>query len=273
MPNMITPTSYLFVPGNRPGRFEKAFASGADAVILDLEDAVPPSEKQAARSEIATWLNPARQVVIRINATDTEWFRDDLTLCAQPGVMAVMLPKAEHVDDILRVAHASPFAAVLPLVETARGFANLGALARARNVQRLVFGTIDFQLDMGIFGDGDELLYFRSRMVLESRIAGIAAPVDGVSESIEDTELLRADALRARRQGFGGKLCIHPVQVAAVNAGFTPSADEVAWANRVVAAAKCAGNSAVTVDGRMVDRPVVLRAEALLRQQDIKHGV
>ncbi|MEO6319179.1 MAG: aldolase/citrate lyase family protein [Polaromonas sp.] len=136
-------------------------------------------------------------------------------------------------------------------------------LARAPRVQRLVFGSIDLQLDLGISGDGEELLLFRSQLVLASRLA---PPVDGVSTAIGDTDQLQADTRRARRLGFGAKLCIHPKQVDAVNAGFSPMAEEIAWARRVRDAAAQAGGAAVAVDGKMIDRPVILRAEALLRQ-------
>jgi citrate lyase subunit beta/citryl-CoA lyase len=121
-------------------------------------------------------------------------------------------------------------------------------------------------VDLGIDGEGEELLYFRSRLVLESRLAGIQPPVDGVCTEIDDPEMLQADTLRARRQGFGGKLCIHPRQVPLVNAAFSPSTEDVAWAERVLAFAERAGGAAVAVDGRMVDRPVILKAERIVRE-------
>lgn len=264
--------SYLFVPGNRPERFDKACASGADAVVIDLEDAVAPRDKANARAAVGAWLAPGRRVVLRINAAPTEWFDDDLALCALPGVAGVMLAKAETTDELRRVAAASQGAALLPLIETAVGFARLPELARAAAVQRLVFGSIDFQLDLGISGEGEELLFFRSQFVLASRLAGIEAPIDGVSVSIDDAARVYADSLRARRLGFGAKLCIHPKQVASVNAAFAPSAQDVAWAQRVVDAAALAPGGALALDGRMVDRPVVLRAEAVLREAQ-QHGV
>ena len=153
---------------------------------------------------------------------------------------------------------------VLPLVESALGFEQRLALAHARGVQRLVFGQIDFQADLGMRCSEEELTSFRVALVLASRLAGIAPPIDGPTTAFEDEALLRADAQRARRLGFGGKLCIHPRQVAVVNASFAPSDDEVAWARRVIEADANAGGAAVAVDGRMVDRPVVLRAQAIL---------
>ena len=256
--------SLLFVPASRPERFDKALGSGADAVIVDLEDAVAPADKDAARAALAAWLDPAHPVLVRINAADTPWFAADLELLARPGVSAVVLPKAEHPDDVVVASRAGGGLAVLPLIESALGFEQRRALARADRVERLIFGHIDFQADLNMRATEEELLPFRTALVLASRLAGIAAPIDGVCTAIDDAELLQADALRARRLGFGGKLCIHPRQVAVVNRCFAPSAEEVAWAQRVIAADTASGGAAVAVDGKMVDRPVVLRAQAIL---------
>ncbi|MFC3107760.1 HpcH/HpaI aldolase/citrate lyase family protein [Undibacterium arcticum] len=263
----LTPRSYLFVPGNRPERFGKACAAGAGAVIVDLEDAVPPAEKAAARASVAAWLAIDKPALIRINSADTEWFHDDLALCRLPGVAGIVLPKAERVDDIASVERAGA-AFILPLIESAQGFWNVKALSQAPRVQRLVFGSIDFQLDLGINGDNEELLYFRSQLVLVSRIAGIQAPVDGVSTAIDDHEQLRSDTLRARRLGFGAKLCIHPKQVGQVNEGFSPNKSDVAWARRVLEAASTAQGAAVAVDGKMVDRPVIHKAQEILDESE-----
>ncbi len=261
--------SYLFVPADRPDRFAKALASGAGAVIVDLEDAVAPDAKDDARAQLAAWLHTANaSVIVRINGADTEWFDADLALVAAPAVIGVMLPKAERVEDLARVARAAPGRALLPLIETARGFDGVRAIARTGGVARLVFGSIDFQHDLGIRGDGDELMLFRSQLVLESRLAGIDAPVDGVCTAIDDAQRLEDEARRARRLGFGAKLCIHPKQVAVVNAAFAPAPEEIAWARRVLQAAAQAGGAAVAVGGTMVDRPVILRAEAILREMD-----
>jgi citrate lyase subunit beta/citryl-CoA lyase len=269
MAQSLVARSYLFVPGNRPERFEKACAAGADAVIVDLEDAVPPKEKAAARVAVAAWLAPERPVLIRINSPGSEWFDDDLALCVAAGVAGIVVPKAERVEHLAQIS-ARADTPVLPLIETAQGFWNAMALAQASHVQRLLFGSIDFQVDLGIVGDNEELLYFRSQLVLVSRLAGIAAPVDGVTADIDNSEQLRADSLRARRLGFGGKLCIHPKQIAQVNVCFAPSADELAWAQRVVEAAQAAGGAAVAVDGKMVDRPVLLKAQAILSEMQRK---
>lgn len=260
----MTPRSYLFVPASRPDRIGKALAAGAGAVIVDLEDAVAPAAKRAARDTLAAWLQgpEAQPVVVRINAPQTEWFADDLALMRSTAVRGVVVPKAETVDALAAVAAASK--PVLPLVETAAGFDAMRQLAAVPGVQRLVFGSLDFQVDLGIEGDDDALLFFRSQLVLASRLAGLEPPVDGVTTAIDDEAAVVRDTARALRLGFGAKLCIHPKQVAAVNRGFTPSEAELGWARRVLAAAESGG--AVAVDGKMVDAPVLARARALLRR-------
>jgi citrate lyase subunit beta/citryl-CoA lyase len=262
---LLSPRSYLFVPGNRPDRFAKACAAGADAVVVDLEDSVPAADKMTARAAVAAWLTPAQPILVRINVANSEWFRDDLNLGGKPGIAGVLLPKAERVEDIHIVAqHFGAAAPILPQIETARGFWNALALAGAEHVQRLLFGSIDFQLDLGMAAEEDELLYFRSQIVLVSRLAGIQSPVDGVTTDINSPERVRADTLRARRLGFGGKMCIHPKQVPVVNECFAPTAEEEAWARRVVEASAASHGGATSVDGKMVDRPVLALAEKIL---------
>jgi citrate lyase subunit beta/citryl-CoA lyase len=263
------PRSYLFVPGNRPERFDKAMAAGAHAVIVDLEDAVPPAGKDAARAAVGEWLSASRPVLLRINAAGTPWFDADLRMAVEraAGLAGVVLPKTDDPEDAARVVHAiGPGMPVLPLIETARGLWNAVAIGRSASVQRLVFGSIDFQLDLGIADD--ELVAYRSQLVLASRVADLAAPVDGITTAIDDTDTLRREAQRARAQGFGGKLCIHPKQVAVVNEAFRPTAAEIAWARRIVGADAAAGGAAVAVDGKMVDHPVLLRARAILVAAD-----
>lgn len=257
---MTTPRSYLFVPGNRPDRFAKAYASGADAVIIDLEDAVPPTERDAARACVADWLSPGHPVLIRITGAP-----GDYALCERPGVAGVVLPKTERIEDLAAIPHTR----ILPMIETALGFWNLTAIAHAPHVERLMFGSIDFQLALGIEGEAEELLYFRSQLVLVSKIAGLAPPVDGITTTFYTPEPVRADTQRARRLGFGAKLCIHLSQVAVVNECFGPTPEEVAWAKRVVDAAARTNGQAISLDGEMIDRPVVARAQAILAQIDI----
>ncbi|WP_114973454.1 HpcH/HpaI aldolase/citrate lyase family protein [Rhodoferax ferrireducens] len=262
------PHAYLFVPADRPERIAKACASGADAVIVDLEDAVAPEAKVRAREVLAALLDEAAPLVVRINAAGTPWFDDDLALCRHPGVAALMLPKAEGRDAVCTVVEATG-KDVLPIIESARGLHEMHNIARVPGVIRLAFGSVDLALDLGIDCDPDgaeiELLAFRSQLVLASRLAALAAPVDGVSTAIHDPQRLQADAQRSRRLGFGAKLCIHPQQVAAVQAVFVPSPQRITWARRVCEAFAAAGGAAVAVDGQMVDLPVVQRARAVLR--------
>lgn len=259
--------SYLFVPATRTDRVAKAQAAGPDGVIVDLEDAVAPADKALAREAAARDLPGAGPVFVRINGPETEWFEEDLNLCAGLGVRGVIVAKTEEVDQVRHaVQRLKPGTPILPLIESARGFSNLAALGKAPQVQRFVFGSIDFQLDLGITGEGDELLYFRSGLVLASKLCGIQPPVDGVSVEIDNVQQVRDDALRGKRLGFGAKLCIHPKQVASVNACFYPSPEEIAWAKRIVDAAVAAKGAAVAVDGKMVDRPVILKAEEILRE-------
>jgi citrate lyase subunit beta/citryl-CoA lyase len=260
--------AYLFVPADRPERFAKARASGADAVIVDLEDAVAPEAKASARDALATALDASAPLVVRINAAGTPWFEDDLELCRHPGVAAVMLPKAEGIDAVCTVVEIT-YKDVLPIIESARGLREIHSIASVPGVIRLAFGSVDLALDLGIDcapdGAESELLAFRSQVVLASRLAGLAAPVDGVSTAIEDLQRLQADTERSRRLGFGAKLCIHPKQLAIVQAVFTPPPERLDWARRVCKAFETAGGSAVAVDSQMVDLPVYQRAQAVLR--------
>lgn len=263
----MLPKTYLFVPGNRPERFDKACAAGADAVILDLEDAVAPTAKSQAREAIVTWLNKGGQAYVRVNAADTPWYQQDIaSLRGVQNLLGIVVPKAERIESLTELSRElNDNITLLPLIETAAAFGNLIALARVPKVERLMFGTIDFQVDTGIRGDGDELVYFRSQLTLASRIAGIAAPVDGVTIVIDDPKALRQDTTRARNLGFRGKLCIHPKQLEHVYAAFRPDPEEVAWAQRVMSAIQKNDGSAISVDGKMVDAPVISRAQNILR--------
>lgn len=262
----MQPRSLLFVPATRPERVAKAFASGADDVIIDLEDAVAPGDKDAARAALATVLDPARPVIVRINGTGSVWYEHDLAACMHAGVAAVMLPKAETAADA-RAVHDACKLPVIALIETARGLWNALEIAQASGVQRLAFGALDFRLDLGLPDAGyEQLRTHRDRLVLASRIANIAPPIDAPTAAFDDPGAVRADAALARQQGFGGKLCIHPSQVSIVNEAFSPSAAEIEWARKVVAAANTSGCAAVAVDGKMVDRPVIDLAARILAQ-------
>ena len=265
--------SFLFVPGDRPERWAKALASAADAVIIDLEDAVAPAAKDAARAALqAAWgdlPSAARaRLLVRINPEGTPWHAADVAALADwPGLGAVMLPKAEHAAQVAAVRVVGG-QTVLPLIESAQGLSDLDALARAPGVLRLGLGHIDLQLDlrMRCGPDEAELTPARWALVLASRLAGLPAPVDGVSTAVNDAAQLAVDCARSRRFGFGAKLCIHPAQLAAVHAGLAPTEAERDWAQRVLAAQAEAGGGAFQVDGKMVDAPVLAMARAWLAQ-------
>ena len=262
------PSTYLFVPGNRPERFDKALASRAGAVIVDLEDAVAPADKAAARASFVAWYRAAalapERVLLRINDESTPWFDDDIATISEAQIAAVVLPKVERAEQIERVGSVLRTGGfVVALVETARGIVNVEELARAKHLQRIAFGTLDYALDLDLPGDERGLLYPASRIALASRAAGIAMPVAGVTPEIGDSTKLLADLAFARACGFGAKLCIHPKQVDAIEDAMRPSEAEIDWAKRVVAAS-AHGQGAVQVDGRMVDRPVLAKAERIL---------
>ncbi|SDI63115.1 HpcH/HpaI aldolase/citrate lyase family protein [Nonomuraea jiangxiensis] len=255
--------SWLFTPGDRPDRFGKAAAAGADVAILDLEDAVAPEAKAGARDAVAAALGEL-QAYVRVNGAETPWHEEDLRAVAgRPGLLGVMLPKAETPDvlDGLGVP-------VVALVETALGVENAALIAARPDVVRLAFGSVDFALDIG--ATEDDFLYARSRLVVVSRACRIGAPVDGVTTDLDDPDRTMADARRARALGFAGKMCLHPRQVGLVNRAFSPSEAELAWARQVVAAA--GGGGAVRVGGQMIDKPRLESARRLLEQEDPEAG-
>jgi citrate lyase subunit beta/citryl-CoA lyase len=265
---VIPPFSYLFVPGNRHDRFDKALASGADAIIIDLEDAVVAEDKASARDQIRAWLaarsDVDERVLVRINDAATPWLDEDLALARDTGIRGIVLPKVEHVRQIDRVRAAlHPDAYVVPIIESARGLLAVESIAAAPSVQRLAFGTLDYTVDLDLSDDERGLLYPACRIAIASRAAGLLPPIAGVTTDIADEDKLLADLAFARACGFAAKLCIHPRQVAVLHAAMAPRPEEIAWAQRVITAASAA-TGAVQVDGRMVDRPVVLKAQSIL---------
>lgn len=267
--------SFLFVPATQPERLPKALASGADLVIADWEDAVAPADKERARNALADALAalPAPQrarLLVRINSEATPWFAADLQALAQltaQGLAGAVVPKAERAQTLQAVARAAgPQAALVPLVESVAGLAAADALAAAPQVARLAFGHLDFQMDAGMAcaDDEQELLPVRMALVLASRRAGLAAPIDGVTVDTRNPERMGRDAERARRMGFGGKLCIHPAQVPVLHAAFDPDEAAVTHAQRVRQALEQAGGGVCVLDGRMVDAPVLAQAEQTL---------
>ena len=210
-------------------------------------------------------LQTEARVWLRVNPSDTAWHTEDCKLLELAAVCGVMLPKAQDPAALARLASTlRPEQSIIPLIESVAGWFDAQALAKVPQVHRLAFGSMDFMVDSGIQGDGEELDAVRTQLVLLSRLAGVLPPIDGVSLAIDDAEQLAVDVRRSRRYGFGAKLCIHPKQIAVVHNGFTATAQEIDWAQRVVNA--LAGNplGAITVDGKLVDKPIAMRAQAIL---------
>jgi citrate lyase subunit beta/citryl-CoA lyase len=261
-------TNFLFVPGTRPERFIKALDSGASGVVLDLEDAVPEEDKVSARDAIRTaWpsFSPEqkKRLVIRTNSPGTQFYSADLILAQELQVACLLIPKSESRDQINGAALILPNTAIIPMIETAIGLDQLKEIANSNQVIRLALGNLDLQVDLGMICDRQEteLQTARYQIVLASRLAQIAPPIDGVTPSTDDIERITDDAERAKRMGFGGKLCIHPKQVSIVKQAFTPTEEEISWAKRVIEADLASKGGAIKLDGRMIDRPVVLLAQ------------
>jgi citrate lyase subunit beta/citryl-CoA lyase len=283
--------TFLFAPGNHPRRVEKALGLDADGVILDLEDAVAVSDKAAARKPVAEALRRPRRPrgYVRVNAPATPFCYRDLVETLHEKVDGVFLPKVEsaadlHAVDWLMAALERERGIeegsidLVPMIETAAGVARVDRILQARSlrpyksawrVKRVAFGAADFSLEAGLVPsiDEPELASARDRVVLASRAAGVEAPLDSPWFYLKDVEGFRRALERSRRGGFQGRLCVHPDQVPLANEAFTPGAEEVARAERIVAAfaeAESKGAAAVQVDGQMVDYPIVHRARALL---------
>ena len=265
----------LFVPGTSHQRFAKAVACGADAVFFDLEDAVEAGRKAEARAAVADWLGraPAGPTArfVRVNAPGSPWLSDDLAWLPQVGahIDGVVLPKIELPADVERAAKHAPGGRVLPMIETARGVTRAADIATANAaILGLVLGAEDLTAELGIprTVEGEELLFARSQVVIAAAIAGADA-LDAVFVDLKSPDALRADAARARALGFRGKTAIHPDQIAIINEVFSPSADDIAKARRIIEAddaARAAGQGAFRLDDKMVDAPVVNRARRVL---------
>lgn len=273
--------TFLFAPSSDVKKAEKALASTADIVVLDLEDAVAPSEKDQARTNIATLLKGERikPVLVRINAVTSPWALKDLLAVLPLNPDGVMLPKAEIATDVKKVCWtisqllgADNETGIYPLIETAAGVEQALEIARAsRRVRRLVFGALDYSLDLGLnyTGDPSTLAYARARLVGASAAARLEGPVDTVYPALKDEEGLRQDTLAGKLLGFKGKLIIHPAQIGIVNEMFTPPAEEIEEARQIVEVyrqAQAEGKGAVQWKGKMLDEPVLKRAEQVLAQ-------
>jgi citrate lyase subunit beta / citryl-CoA lyase len=275
--------SFLFAPGNHARRVEKALTLPADAVILDLEDAVAISEKPATRELVVAVFGQPRhgRLYVRVNAYTTEWCHGDIVAIARGGLDGIILPKVETADQLqsidwllanLERELGLPVGGIdlVPIIETASGMSNIGAIAGScGRTKRLAFGAGDYTLDLGMVWSGDEteLLPARSAVVMASRAAGIEPPLDTVWADLRDAEGFARSAERAAALGFQGKMCIHPDQIAVTNTAFSPSPQQFNWALRVVAAfeeAEANGLASIQLDGQFIDYPIVQRARQVV---------
>ncbi len=254
----------LFVPANKLNRLHKALQVAHDAVIVDFEDAVPANDKRSARDALAdasaVLENSRVSVFVRVNAVATDFHADDVALCVGLPLAGIMLPKAETGDQLAQLRARQPEGRFcLALVETAAGISNLRRIAP--EADRIAFGSIDYCADLGCDLNRLALLQARQLLVLESRLAALPAPLDGVTTQIHDRDAVRDDACHAAVLGFGGKLLIHPAQIAPAREGFAPSPESIEWAEKVLAANQ---GGAVALNGEMIDEPVLIRARAVL---------
>ncbi|MHC8372008.1 HpcH/HpaI aldolase/citrate lyase family protein [Pseudomonas sp. MDT1-85] len=267
--------SYLFVPGNRPERFSNAVEAGPDAIILDLEDAVHPDSKAAARAAIWAWQEAtpsgASERYIRLNSVSSSLFRQDLTWLSDmrypERCSGIFLPKAECPEALTRVVECllewQPELKIVAIIETAKGLQQVESIAAIPGLTRLAFGSLDFSLDINCSQIPEAFLFARNRIVLASRTADLPSPIDGVTPAISDLAVVAKDSHYARSLGFSAKLCIHPSQLATVQRAFLPDSLQLAWADRVMRAV-ATGSHAVQVDGEMVDLPLIEHAQRLL---------
>jgi citrate lyase subunit beta/citryl-CoA lyase len=289
MPEPPPIRSYLYAPGSNPRVMEKALSAGADAVILDLEDSVAPEDKLAARGQVgaviarvgASGAGGLAELHVRVNHGPDGPDLDDVAAVTGPGLTGIRLPKIGSAAEVRAVADAldslEDIGGMVPgtvrlylSIETGAAALAAAELAAAPRVARLVFGATDFLADIGSPGttDGPATALARGMLVLASRAAGIGAPVDCVHTTLDDEHGLRRGARAARELGFFGKSVIHPRQIPAVHAVFTPSDEEVSAARRVLAHAEAHGAGATRLDGELIDAAVVARARRLVAMTD-----
>jgi citrate lyase subunit beta / citryl-CoA lyase len=283
--------SFLFAPGNRPRMVQKVISFDADAIILDLEDAVPIAEKAATRSAIkAALLNYPQdrscKTYVRVNSLDTGLTADDVRGIVCPALDGIILPKVEAAEELCEgdaivgqvekeLGLAQGHLDLIPIIETAKGFLNAQTIASAgARVRRLAFGAGDFTFDLGVnwFGDCPAIMLPRMLLPIISRAAGLEPPFDTVYQDIHDLEGLRQETATAKALGFQGKMCIYPAQVAVVNDVFSPTDAEIAYARKVIEAfhvAEAQGHASCVVDGKMIDYPLAERAKRVLAVAEV----
>jgi citrate lyase beta subunit len=271
--SLASARSVLFAPGNDRRKLETALTSQADVVVADLEDAVPPDEKPAARrlvTDVLAGAGTTNVVAVRVNATDTPFWQDDVRALADVELGALVLPKATP-EAAVQLGHTGP--PVLAIVETAAGLRRAYDVAATPRVAALALGAVDLGVELRLEprNDGQEVLVARSLLVLDSAAAALRAPFDLVHLAFRDLDGLEAECRLARSLGFRGKMCIHPAQVGVVNRVFSPTSDELERARRVVEAydrGVSGGTGVVGLDGEMVDLPVVERARQVLAEAE-----
>lgn len=276
--------SLIFVPGNRPNMLQRALSFNADILMVDLEDSVPPAEKAAARDLAAQWIPQLRQagrrVMVRVNSLDTGLIRDELAALISPDLYGVSVGKTDSAPDLRQIestlaplekAAGLPAGQIklIPWIESAKALVNVHQIAAAlpRTIA-LAFGAEDYTNDMGIqrTDAGAEVHHPRAAIAIAARAAGLAA-LDSPYVAFRNPQGLQQDAAAARQMGYTGKFAIHPDQIDSINAAFSPSPEEIAHAQRLMAAwheAAAAGRGSLALDGKMVDIPVVKRAQNLL---------
>jgi citrate lyase subunit beta/citryl-CoA lyase len=263
-PDRATFLAPLFVPADRPERFAKAASSGADAVIVDLEDAVAPDRKAFGREALHTSRGLPVPICIRINPVGAPDHDRDLAAVRELDFACIMVPKAERPADISEVNRKlGGGRSFVALIETARGVAESRALARAPGVIQLAFGPADYALDLSIKPNAQAFGHALTMLVIASRTEGLPGPLDGPCfDTAANSPALEGELAMGRRLGAAGKLCIHPRQVAAVRAAFAPSAEDIAMAEKIVAGGK--DLAARSIDGQLVDKPILERALRIL---------
>ncbi|MDJ0107922.1 CoA ester lyase [Rhodococcus erythropolis] len=259
--------SWLFVPGHRPEQFAKGIAAAPQMLVLDLEDGVPVSEKAQARQAITEWLTHGGVGCVRVNAASSPEFSRDLEVLRRlSGLRCVILSKSEDVAAIDEAAEEID-RPVIPLIETALGVANVRSLAAAAGAARLALGAVDLTLDLGIANDDENLAHARYELVLASRVAGLAAPLDSVPMNFGDPDAIYTMSHLSRQRGFGGRMCIHPSQVSPINRAYLPDEAELKWARGVIENASEDGPS--QMEGSMIDLPVLERARRILAARGV----
>ncbi|MEM9234750.1 MAG: CoA ester lyase [Pseudomonadota bacterium] len=269
---LLTFRSFLFVPGDRPDRFGKAIASGADAVVIDLEDAVAPDAKRDARNGVMNWYAEAGEssrVGIRINSPRTREGCEDIAALAGSAIPFIMVPKTQTAADLEIVTEAMGQSGLMAVVECGRGLMNAAGIARQAPAG-ILFGGADYSASLGAqLSDWDAMLTARGMIMAATAAAGIPA-YDVPYIDVRDPDGLRETSFRALRMGFSGRACIHPEQVETVNDVFSPSKEDLEDAKAIMDAIRKSDGGAVLHKGKLVDQPIVLAAERMLAKASIK---